>query len=473
MNHTLPKTKIAFAVTLAAYSYLFFQQSAGINFLVFALLLMAAMAWEQPTLLRASLWRWLALGSLVSATCLAWHGTALALTATLISLVVLTGYSLQPSASFLVAGIQAIYSLVTALFQRTYRFLDEQSNLTRADQPKASNRLYTYALPVIITLVFFLLYWSANANFATTLGQINLGFISWAWVWFTLGGFLLLFGVFYREFIPMLAYFDSTSSDNLLKQERDYSINNLVLALENNKGVVLLALLNGLLLLVNLNDVVYFAFNKGIPVNSTFSEYVHQGVYTLIVTVLMAIGILLYYFRDDQHFYDKNRRLLNLAGAWVVQNGILLVITAYKNSWYVQEYGLTYKRIGVFVYLLLTLIGLVTTLFKLYQVKDIWFLIRKNSWAFYAVLVLSTSLNWDRMIASYNIHQARTIDIGYILSLSDAILPEIIKVKNNPDYPINDAQKMWIDTRITQLRQRVAHQSWQSWNYDEQLSINN
>jgi len=195
-------------------------------------------------------------------------------------------------------------------------------------------------------------------------------------------------------------------------------------------------MLNGLLLLVNLNDLVYLSLHATIPTDSIYAEYVHQGVYTLILTVLLAIGIFLYYFRGDQHFFAGSRLLLGLSFAWIIQNGVLLAITAGKNHGYVEAYGLTYKRIGVYVYLLATLIGLITTLYKLKHVKSSWFLIRKNAWALYTVLVLSASMNWDQLIVRYNLHQARVLDVSYLLTLSDAALLELYAVRQNPLYRI-------------------------------------
>lgn len=462
--NTQSRTHLNFPAALAAYTYLFYQQSAGVNFLIFHLILGGALVWTQPHLLRSVLGRWLALGSTFSAVCVAWYGNELALTAHLFSWLALVGYSCQPGASLLVAWVQALHSLLTAPFRRLYRFLDApQQGGAQPVRPTLVHRFYSYALPVVVTLVFFFLYRSANANFASTLSRINLDFISIEWLTWVMGGCLLLFGVFYREMLPELAFLDFSLKDDLTGREIDYSKQNQALKKENNKATALLWMLNGLLLLVNLNDLMYFSQHATIPADSTYAEYVHQGVYTLILTVLLAIGILLYYFRGDQHFFAGSRRLLRLSFAWIIQNGVLLAITAGKNHWYVEEYGLTYKRIGVYVYLLVTLIGLMTTLYKLKEVKSGWFLIRKNAWALYTVLVLSAAVNWDPLIARYNLHQARVLDVSYLLTLSDAALPELCAVRENPLYQISPAQQMRIENRREDFLRKAAQKDWQSW----------
>src|SRR5690606_33191061 len=72
------------------------------------------------------------------------------------------------------------------------------------------------------------------------------------------------------------------------------------------------------------------------------------------------------------------------------------------------------KRIGVYVYLLLCLIGLVTTLVKVLSQKSNWFLIRINSWAFYTVFVMSCPINGDNIIVSYNCKNYKMVEIKHI-----------------------------------------------------------
>ena len=95
--------------------------------------------------------------------------------------------------------------------------------------------------------------------------------------------------------------------------------------------------------------------------------------------------------------------------------------------------------------------------------KSGWFLIRKNAWALYTVLVLSAAVNWDQLIVRYNLHQARVMDVSYLLTLSDAALPELYAVRQNPLYRISDAQKMRIENRREDFLRHSAQKDWQSW----------
>ena len=71
---------------------------------------------------------------------------------------------------------------------------------------------------------------------------------------------------------------------------------------------------------------------------------------------------------------------------WVVQNFILGISVFLRNYHYISFHGLAYKRIGVIVFLVLVLIGLVTLFVKLRERKSFFYLVRVNGWAAFAVL---------------------------------------------------------------------------------------
>ena len=60
------------------------------------------------------------------------------------------------------------------------------------------------------------------------------------------------------------------------------------------------------------------------------------------------------------HFFAK---------IWIILNAVLIVSTIIKNSEYVSSFGLTYKRLGVYAFLILAIIGLVYTFLKIAKQK--------------------------------------------------------------------------------------------------------
>ena len=107
----------------------------------------------------------------------------------------------------------------------------------------------------------------------------------------------------------------------------------------------------------------------------------------------------------------------------------MLISTAFRNDLYISEYSLTYKRIGVYIYLLLCILGLFTTFVKIMKIKSNSFLFRINAWIFYFVLVVSCLFNWDTIITGFNITKSKHLEARYLFGLSNTNLPILYKQK--------------------------------------------
>ncbi|GAA4302677.1 hypothetical protein GCM10023183_14520 [Nibribacter koreensis] len=240
------------------------------------------------------------------------------------------------------------------------------------------------------------------------------------------------------------------------------------MALKNElkTGVLLLALLNGLLFVFILSDA-YYLFIGDLPEGIPYSEYLHQGVYTLIFTILLAIAILLYLFRENLNFYSKNQSLKKLAYVWLGLNMVLVLLTLTKNSIYITGTGLTYKRIGVYTYLILTGIGLIFSYIKVSKVKTNWYLFRMNGWAVYVLLVVFSTVNWDRVLTRFNLTYAKSPDLAYLFTLSNSnlsLLKEDIALSR---HAFTDNQKKSLAEWELEYLRGEAQKEWQSWNYND------
>jgi hypothetical protein len=277
-------------------------------------------------------------------------------------------------------------------------------------------------------------------------------------------GFVLVFAFFNHRKIQYLFIKDEDATDELIKENNDAS---LILGKgsidnENLSGIILFGLLNLLLLVVNILDIDFLWITKSVPEGINYSEFVHQSIELLIASIIVAILIILFYFRGSLNFYNKNTTIKILAYLWIIQNAILIITTASKNQLYINEYSLTYKRIGVAVYLLLSLIGLVTTLIKIYKTKSNWFLFRKNGWAFYTVLVVSCFINWDLLITNFNITHSKDLDEAYLLSLSNSTLPQLWEMQDSLQSNPVLINKLY--TKTGSFINEWNNTGWQSWN---------
>jgi hypothetical protein len=467
------------------YSCLFYYQTAGVNYLIFNLLLIGFSGVIHPELIKKFHWQIAALGSIISSSMIVWHHSDLAIIAHMVSLVLLTGIMYNPNVSLYVSALHGLVSMIVPFFINLNQFFLDFSN-PKLPKNKGIFSIKTasiYIIPLVITFVFYVLYASANPVFGNFIKLPALN-ISIPLIAFTFCGWVILSGFFYPTGNANLAVWDNSKTDILsrIKRKTKRLFEITALKLEHKKGVIMLVMLNLLLLFFNIVDLSFVLSGKKLPDGMDYSEYVHNGVNTLIFSILLAIGIILYYFRANQNFYKNNQWLLRLTYLWIFQNALLLVGIIHKNQIYIDAFGLTYKRIGVYVYLLMTCAGLLTTFWKVRKLKSVWFLFRKNTLIAYCVLIISSLVNWDRLIAQNQINDAKNIDVLYLTNLSDTILPELQSLLTNKkvnlsvqikDYTNSNSstplitEREFIENQIKRFKENYPKKGWQSWNYDD------
>lgn len=468
------------------FSFLFYQQSWGINFGLFSLFLIGALAIATLQATKHKNWWWSVAAVMFAAVCMGLYGNALCFITLLLAWMFLAGYTVSPQSAAVVVIAQAGISFLSSAPKtiKGWRI----AHARKGDKTGLANHWYIYILVIGIFLLFVLLYSFASKSFSEVLKKIDLSFISFGGILTTLLGYYLC-TVFVRHqrinsidreekkwAAPLIALLPPYTDGFTSRQQID-----------RKAGGLLLILLNLLLLIVNLADISFLADGISNPNEYNFSEMVHQGVGALIASIVIAVAILLYLFRGQLNFDKKAKTLFILALLWVLQNLVLVATSGLKNSLYIHFVdGLTYKRIGVFYYLLLSCIGLFFTAYKLYAKKPNWYLVRTNFVVFFGVMVLSCAVNWDTLIARYNIQKAvaeqKDPDMFYIGTLSATNLPLLAQwaegLKNNPKnlhnytpFQVNELISRW-STKTEIFLKHEYHEGWPSWNYTDQQTYN-
>ena len=170
------------------------------------------------------------------------------------------------------------------------------------------------------------------------------------------------------------------------------------------------------------------------------AAYVHEGAGLLIFSIILAMLLLLLFFRGNLNFYKKNKWLRYGAYLWIFQNLFLVFSVCMRDYYYISHYGLAYKRIGLLFFLAMVLAGLLTVFLKIYYTKTTYYLLRINAWVAILLLVFASTVHWDETIARYNLARKSSIplDIHFLLSLSDKTLPLI---ENNKELLEKDVGK--------------------------------
>lgn len=454
----MKKNDLIILGSVAVHTLLFYGQLPGINFMLFNIVLIFSMVFINKSVLSQSRWLMMAIAAFSTATCVLIYGNTLSVLANILSLAGLSAFSFTPSSSLIIALINGLYSLVVSFPIKLLTGINKKlepittfsngaeeqppgqtGNTTEAtSKPPKAKSLVAVLFAVSVALLFMLVYRSANPHFKELTDQFDISGI-WPVFRFALGGLIIVTGYYQHQAIKYINKKDAAATSTLTELNVIAHDKTLLGTLMNMKstimsGLLLFGLLNLMLLSINYFDVKYIWLDHpiGHEIMQTQAQDLHESVNILIISIVMAIVLILAFFRGSLNFNTESKPLKALAYLWVAQNLILVASVAIRNYQYIDNFGLTYKRIGVFVYLLLTLSGLVTTLIKVWQYRSNWYLFRVNGWVFFSVLVVSCYINWDVMITRFNLNNSNMeIDKGYLIhSLGYANIPLLIEKYN-------------------------------------------
>ena len=489
----MKRNDIPIILATAAYSWLFYMQSAGINYFIFNTLLVALLVLRNSSLLFSKAFIAAAVGCVVSSFFVMWYGTELPYVADMISMVLLAGMSFDRQSSFIIACLHSIYSIVSGPI---FLILDTLEGIGSTDEKGGASNVFKKValaiIPLMIFFIFFVIYRSGNPIFDQFAAKINFDFISIAWCSFTVGGLILMYGFFKQRVMKYTSEADHGATDDLIPVTLEDHIKSSTISVGNlvYTGVLLLAMLNILLATVNGLDIYYLGILHTTPVGITFSQYLHNGTDSLIVSIILAVSVILFYFKGYLNFYEGNKWLKALTYLWIAQNIMLVISTAYRNTVYIGDYGLTHKRIGVYVYLILCITGLVTTFIKISMGKNNWFLFRKNGWIVYGMMIVACPFDWDSIITEFDIsrfenNRTMEVDQRYLVDLGHTNMARIFEyyivegktlraradstgydrrgiVSSDSENAYNQEIKTMIWYEYLYLDKRYAKHSWQS-----------
>tara|TARA_R110000796_G_scaffold67449_5_gene154774 strand:- start:23168 stop:24568 length:1401 start_codon:yes stop_codon:yes gene_type:complete len=383
----------------------------------------------------------------------------------LMSFLVLIGKTISEKSSLYISWFVGLVNMVIASIFHLNGYLKNPMPDKKKLSPKIINSIKGVVLAIVLILFFSILYRNANPVFDNFVSLINIDFISIPWIFFTLIGYFIFLHIL-RPYTPEKLIKLDISQKNTLKAPKETFLfqNQLLLEGEHTLGSIVFMALNTLLIVFLITDIIYL-FNTDVVTNASYSKSVHQGIYALLFSIICAIIIILYFFRSDLNFFKGNKRIKRLAYLWIILNMILVFFTWYKNYLYVEALGLTYKRIGVFVYLLLTITGLCTTYLKVAQIKSFIYLVRTNIATLFTFLLLSTTIPWDRAITSYNLLNIKNPDIQYLINLGDSNSVLLHKYTFTQNKYLKKDQVKYINQKYTDFIKEQTEKTWQEFTF--------
>ncbi len=478
------------------FNILFWHENIGNNAILYSIFILVTAFFTNKERFYSPVVIINSLGIIISSSVVAYHASDFAIFVWIISLVLFPAFihnkDLKTYVFVLPTAVLAYFTLPDYL----------QRIETGKIKSKKTRKLWRYIkigiIPFIILYIFYWIFKYANKIFDEITDDIFDRFNDWFFqifqnfslvqILFIIWSFTTtawLFRGAYKYFVEK----EKKMSDVIIRKRKINKKNiyvrlpkyiNMKLRNEFRIGVLTIILVNFLLLIINLIDISWIWFNFEYTNNMNLSDFVHKGTYLLIFSIFLSIGIMLYFFRKNQNFYPKRKILQIVSYVWIFQNILLLISVIIRNFHYINYFGLAYKRIGLFFFLILVFIFLISLTIKIKDRKTTFYLFRFNSIILYVGFIFFAVPDWDIIIAKYNLNtETRTeIDVNFLLKLDAKTMPyidkniEILTKANSKKIILQSNYNDRYNKKLDNFLNEYEKKSWLSRNYADTKAFN-
>ncbi|MBF4485687.1 DUF4173 domain-containing protein [Flavobacterium sp. CSZ] len=399
------------------FTLLFYNESIGVNLAIFGLFLTGSICYFFQDRFTDRSHLILVVTSVLSCLAFAWYGDFVSFLALAISILFLQ-FKTQESKLKIIQVFPLVFLNAFASIGRIFMF--SQWLPERKIHNNFAKKLIAYfVIPTIFIIVFFTAYSFGSTHFSSLLTDYTLDIDIVEVILIGILGFYISFS-FWNYWVPEICYEKNELLDNdfnniaEIKNQNTFSF--LDIDFERKSGEITLLLLN-IMLLVFIVTYNYEQFFEVIE-KSNLSADTHERVNSVIFSIVMAVGVIMFYFKGGFNFDKQAANLKKLAKIWIVLNGLLIVSTIIKNSEYISVFGLTYKRLGVYAFLTLAIIGLVFVFLKITKQKTNAYLANQMVWYFYGTVLLCSFVNWGNLITTYNIAVNKCVEPLFLSGLN-------------------------------------------------------
>lgn len=411
----MKKHQIILACTVV-FTLLFYNEGPGVNIAIFGVILTLLISYffQEKFVDRSHLV--LVVTSILSCFAFAWYGDAASFFALALSILFLQFKTqdgeLKTIQVFLLVFLNGFTSIGRI-------FIFSQWLPERKIHNDFAKKLIAFVvIPVLFLGLFFIVYSFGSNHFSALFTDYTLDINVWQLILISILGFYISFS-FWNYWVPDACYEFNSKLNNeftISEVENQSTFSFLDIEFERKSGQITLFLLN-VMLLIFIGTYNYEQFFEVVE-KTNLSADTHERVNAVIFSIIMAVGVILFYFKGGFNFDEKAKSLKKLAKIWIVLNGVLIVSTIIKNSEYVSFYGLTYKRLGVYAFLILAIIGLVYSFLKITRQKTNAYLVNQMVWYFYGTILLCSFVNWGNLITVYNISVNKGVEPKFLSSLN-------------------------------------------------------
>jgi hypothetical protein len=412
----MKKHQIILACSLV-FTLLFYNQSVGVNLSIFGVVLTLLISYFFQDRFVGRSHLILVVTSILSCLAFAWYGDFVSFLALASSILFLQFKTQDPELKTIQVFPLVFLNGITSL-GRIFMFqqwLPEK----KIHNDFAKKLVAFFVIPAIFMVLFFIVYSFGSNHFSSLFTDYTLDIDIFQLILISILGFYISFS-FWNYWVPDVCYQYNPKLDNEFANKNEVKNQNtfsfLDLDFERKSGEITLLLLN-LMLLVFIVTYNYEQFFEVID-KPNLSADIHERVNSVIFSIVMAVGVIMFYFKGGFNFDEKASGLKKLAKIWIVLNGLLILSAIVKNSEYILTFGLTYKRLGVYAFLTLAIIGLVYVFFKIKKQKTNAYLLNQMIWYFYGTVLVCSFVNWGNLITNYNIAVNKCVEPSFLCELN-------------------------------------------------------
>ncbi|MCT3920675.1 DUF4173 domain-containing protein [Elizabethkingia anophelis] len=395
------KTHHLILLTTFLFVTLFYKENMGINMGLFGIVCAVLTCINTPQRNKTRLFFVLFITTILSSAAFVWYGDFSSFLALVSSLILLSFRS--KSRKLKTLFILPVF--IANFFTFLCRFFNFDKWIPKRNSSGTGQKLLAIILiPAFFVFIFFVVYTYGSDQFANLFTNINWDINFWQLFCLSVLGFFLAFN-YWNFVVERLIYKQHSVLDNYFNDGAKIlkpTYSGLGLDAERMSGVVTFLLLNVLLVffIASYNYEQFYEIPKT-PVQ--LSEETHERVGAVILSIIMVILVIMFYFKSAFNFDPKAKLMQLLAKIWLGLNTVLLFSAMMKNTEYIVNYGFTYKRLGVYAFLILATIGLGITFIKIHKKKTNAFLFNTMFWFFYATILMISFVNWGGIVTRENI----------------------------------------------------------------------
>ena len=324
------KTHHYIFLTTALFVALFYNENVGLNLGILAIAYSVLTLFKTTEKNRTKTFLILFVTSVLSGVAFAWYGDFSSFLAIVISVLLLSYRSQNKRMKILL--------LVPVFVVNCFTFICRVFNLDKWLPKHNTSGLWQKTLafvviPLVFISIFFGIYSAGSDRFANVFSDFELDINIWQLLVITVLGFFIAFN-YWNYSVEKFIYKQNHILGNEFEtkdkiQKPTYSF--LDLNSERMSGLISFICLN-ILLVFFIITFNYEQFYEAVKSPNQLSEETHERVGAVIMSIVMAILVIMFYFKSNFNFDTKAVLMKNFVKIWIVLDAVLVISAMLKKT---------------------------------------------------------------------------------------------------------------------------------------------